>query len=134
MKRFLYLIALAAVAVACSEAEYSGKRAEALDDSAWEVSEWISAADAPVVEGAVHSKKNCRAADGASWFLADFKNDKQVEKALWMTAGLGVYDIYVNGKLIGEEVLKPGFTHYAYTKLSYTYDVTDAFKWLQDRT
>ena len=128
MKKFLYVMAVAAAAVACSEAEYYGNRADALDDSAWESSQWISAADAPIVEGTVHSKENCRAADGASWFLADFKNDKAVEKAVWMTAGLGVYDIYVNGKLIGEEVLKPGFTHFEYTKLSYTYDVTDAFK------
>lgn len=43
-----------------------------------------------------------------------------------MTSGLGVYLLYVNGKLIGEEILKPGFTHYAKTKLSFTYDVTDA--------
>ncbi|MBR6002210.1 MAG: family 78 glycoside hydrolase catalytic domain [Bacteroidales bacterium] len=128
MKRFLCLMALAAIAVACSEAEYFGKRAEALDDSAWEASEWISVADAPVVTGEVHSKENCRAADGASWFLAELKNEKPVEKAVWMTTGLGVYDIYVNGRLIGEEVLKPGFTHYKHTKLSFTYDVTDAFK------
>jgi len=45
-----------------------------------------------------------------------------------MTTGLGVYDLYVNGTPIGKEILKPGFTHYAKTKRSFTYDVTDAFK------
>lgn len=43
-----------------------------------------------------------------------------------MTTGLGVYDIYINGEIIGNEILKPGFTHYEKTKLSFTYDVTGA--------
>ena len=43
-----------------------------------------------------------------------------------MTTGLGVYELYVNGKLIGDEILKPGFTHYAKTKRSFTYDITQA--------
>ncbi len=45
-----------------------------------------------------------------------------------MTAGLGVYTLYVNGNIIGQEVLKPGFTHHGKTKLSFTYDVTDAIQ------
>ncbi len=44
-----------------------------------------------------------------------------------MTAGLGVYELYLNGRPVGNEFLKPGFTHYAKTKRSFTYDVTDAF-------
>ena len=69
-----------------------------------------------------------RAADGTSWFMSTVKNDKKVSRALWMTTGLGVYEIYVNGKLVGDEILKPGFTHYEKTKLSFTYDVTGCFK------
>lgn len=94
-----------------------------LDDSAWVDSEWISAIDAPVVEGKI-SGTNFRAADGASWFLSEIKNEKSVVSAVWMTTGLGVYDLYVNGQLIGDEVLKPGFTHYEKTKISFTYDIT----------
>ena len=55
-------------------------------------------------------------------------NIEKVSRALWMTTGLGVYEIYVNGKLVGDEILKPGFTHYEKTKLSFTYDVTGCFK------
>lgn len=44
-----------------------------------------------------------------------------------MTSGLGVYQLYVNRRVVGEEILKPGFTHYEKTKLSFTYDVTDLF-------
>ena len=129
MKRISLLIAaLALVACGTKEVEEAGTRVAALDDSAWASSEWIAAVDAPVIEGKVKSNENCRAADGASWFVAEPVNEKTVKSAKWMTAGLGVYELYVNGKLIGKEILKPGFTHYAKTKRSFTYDVTDAFK------
>ena len=114
--------------VSCKSAsEFAGTRVEALDNSVWESSVWISAADAEVVQGKINGS-NWRAADGASWFVSEVTNDLKVKSAKWMTAGLGVYDIYVNGKLIGEEVLKPGFTHYEKTKLSFTYDITDVIK------
>ncbi len=121
--------AVLALAAACTSAsvEQIGQRAEALDNAAWEGSSWISVADAPVVTGKINGK-NRRAADGASWFVSTLKNDKKVVSAKWMTAGLGVYQLFVNGKPVGEEILKPGFTHYAKTKRSFTYDITDGFK------
>lgn len=111
--------------IAADASQKHGKLVEALDPAVWKYSEWISASDAPVVNGRI-SGENERAADGASWFVSTLKNEKKVVSARWMTSGLGVYQLYVNGKLIGEEILKPGFTHYAKTKLSFTYDVTDA--------
>ena len=104
-----------------------GVRTDALDDSAWDCSQWISAADAQVIVGKVRTNDNNRAADGASWFVSEPINGKQVKSAKWMTAGLGVFQLFVNGKPVGEEYLKPGFTHYAKTKYSFTYDVTEAF-------
>lgn len=112
---------------ASSEGPVFGQRVEALDPAAWDCSQWISAVDAPVVAGPVHGD-NERAADGASWFVSTVTNDRKVASARWMTSGLGVYELYVNGKLIGEEILKPGFTHYAKTKRSFTYDVTEVLK------
>ena len=97
-----------------------------LESSAWNHSEWISVADAPVVEGVINAS-NQRAADGASWFMTTLKNPKKVVSGVWMTSGLGVYDLYVNGQCVGEEILKPGFTHYAKTKRSFTYDITKLF-------
>jgi alpha-L-rhamnosidase len=114
-------------ATACGNpATVAGERTDALDDAAWEHATWISAADAAVVTGPVYD--GARAASGASWFVAPLENTKKVTKAVWMTTGLGVYDLYVNGKLIGTEVLKPGFTHYAKTRRSFTYDVTDVLR------
>ena len=100
-------------------------RIDAVDNAAWDAAEWISVANAPVVTGAI-TGTNERAADGASWFVSTLKNEKKVTAARWMTTGLGVYELYVNGKLIGDEILKPGFTHYAKTKRSFTSDITDA--------
>ena len=97
----------------------------ALNDSVWKSSSWISVVDAPVVSGEV-ADGSC-AADGASWFLATVRNDKKVSRVLWMTTGLGVYELYVNGKPVGDEILKPGFTHPEKTRLSFTYDVTGLF-------
>ena len=121
------MAAVMAAGCAAPPCKTAGELTEALDDSAWDSSVWISAADAEVITGIVNGNTNCRAADGSSWFATTLKNDAKVVSARWMTAGLGVYQIYVNGTAIGEEILKPGFTHYAKTKISFTYDITDAF-------
>ena len=106
MKKISILVALVSLFVTvgccCGEKEYVGTRVEALDNAAWESSKWISVVDAPVVaeEGAF------RAADGANWFVSIVKNEKKVVSAKWMATSLGVFDIYVNGKLVGGEALK----------------------------
>ena len=102
----------------------AGVRTDALDDAAWEASSWISAADAPVVT----DRGAQRAADGASWFVSTVRNERKVVSARWMTTGLGVYELYINGRPVGTEFLKPGFTHPRKTRRSFTYDITDAFK------
>ena len=123
----LLVAAVAAVLAACGQKVGPGPvgtRADALDASAWESSQWISAVNAPVLRG---PRENDLAADGASWVLANVENAKAVKSARWMTTGLGVYYLYLNGKPVGEEVLKPGFTHVLKTRRSFTYDITDAF-------
>ena len=122
MKRLFTFLSVIVVLSSCSSGY--GTRVEALDDSAWDCSTWISAADAPVVTGLIKGK-NIRSADGASWFVSTCRNEHKVISAEWMTTALGIYDIYVNGHLIGNEVLKPGFTHPEKTRISFTYDITD---------
>ncbi len=102
-----------------------GKRTEALPSAVWSHSKWISAAYAPVVTGVIDSD-NERAADGAAWFVTTLTNKSDIKSAKLMTTGLGVYELFVNGHHIGEEFLKPGFTHYKKTKRSFTYDISDA--------
>jgi len=102
-----------------------GHRTEALPADAWLCSEWIAVPGAPE-KTTVTGNHDQRAADGASWFCLDIPNEKKVKKAVWMTAGLGVYQLYANGKPVGSEVLRPGFTHLVKTRRSFTYDITDA--------
>lgn len=84
---------------------------------------WISVPSAPVCTDAITD--GARAADGTSWFARKFRNSGDIASAKWTVAGLGVFEAFVNGKRVGaDNVLKPGFTHYAKTKYSFTYDVT----------
>lgn len=122
-------IAILAACILCSFSlprKSAGSRADSLDDTLWKVSSWISAPDAEAVKGRIEGPKE-RAADGASWFLSDVTNGKKVLSAKWMTTALGVYNIFVNGHPIGEETLKPGFTHWQKTKRSFTYSLDDVF-------
>ena len=125
MMKPLAVVACAGV-LALAGCDEKGNKIEALDASLWNESEWISAVDAPVYAGKVED--GARAADGASWFVRKIENKGKVVSAKWMTTGLGVYELYVNGMPIGEEALKPGFTHVKKTRRSFTYDVTPAFK------
>lgn len=122
----LFTFCIGFILISCGKSSKEVFRIDSLNDSCWQSSLWISVANAPVVKEKVYD--GTRAADGTSWFMSIVKNDKKVSRALWMTTGLGVYEIYVNGKLVGDEILKPGFTHYEKTKLSFTYDVTGCFK------
>ena len=125
MKVFFFASMTAATVALLTGCE-NGKRVDALDSALWEQSEWISAVDATVADEA--TVKSQRAADGASWFVREIENEDKVESAVWMTTGLGVYELYVNGKSVGNDALKPGFTHAKKTRRSFTYDVTKIFK------
>lgn len=132
MKKKLHLLTNLAMAIAATlmigcagdQKPQVGTRIDALDAGAWEVSKWISAQNATVIT----DYNDGRAADGASWFLSTIKNEKKVTSAKLMATSLGVFEVYINGKPIGEEFLKPGFTHVLKTRRSFTYDITDAFK------
>ena len=123
LKSFVFAAVLLFVAGCSAVEQRVGVRTDALNDSAWEFSKWISVVDAPVVT----DNSSMRAADGANWFLTTVTNEQTVTRAKWMTTALGVYEIYVNGKPVGEEFLKPGFTHREKTRRSFTYDITEAF-------
>ncbi len=86
-----------------------------------ERSEWISVKEAPVLTGV---PKDGRAAPGTSWFAREFVNADDVVSARWVVAGLGVFDVYVNGVRIGDDFLKPGNAVIQKTKYAFSYDVT----------
>lgn len=92
-------------------------------------SEWISVPSAKVSENCLSNNwGDQRASDGTSWFATTLVNPSRVMTAKWTVAGLGVFEVYVNGVRVGNDFLKPGFSHSQKTKYSFTYDITHLLK------
>ena len=93
-------------------------------DDPWRGSSWISSPQAKT--GAVGEF----AAPGTDWFSARVENRfagraQDVRRVTWLTTALGVYELYVNGRRVGDEFfLKPGFTNPERTRRSFSFDVT----------
>ena len=62
--------------------------------------------------------------DGIPFYFKDFELKKVEKSAIYFTA-LGCVDVYINGKRIGNEEFKPGWTNYSKRALYCTYDVTE---------
>ena len=60
----------------------------------------------------------------ARYFRKEFPITKKVRKATVYIAGLGLYELYINGKRIGDQVLAPAPTDYSKSVLYNTFDVT----------
>ncbi len=72
--------------------------------------QWIQAADEP--ESILVRK--------------EFEVPGGVKRALLHISGLGHYELFINGRRIGEDLLTPGWTNYEKTALYDTIDITDA--------
>jgi alpha-L-rhamnosidase len=64
----------------------------------------------------------------ARYFRKEFNAKKEVKRATAYIAGLGLYELYVNGKRIGDEVLAPSPTDYTQSVKYNTFDITDEVK------
>jgi alpha-L-rhamnosidase len=68
---------------------------------------------------AEHTKLSSR------YLRKEFKAENKIRKATVYICGLGLYELYLNGKRIGNQVLSPGQTQFNKRCLYVTYDVTD---------
>ena len=66
----------------------------------------------------VHSQLSSR------YLRTEFKLDKEVRRATLYISGLGLYEAFINGQKVGEDVLAPAPTDYRRTVLYNAYDVT----------
>ena len=66
--------------------------------------------------------------DQSMLFRKAFQASKPVKSAFTYTCGLGFFELYMNGKKVGNEVLQPGFIKYDKRALYITNDVTDLLK------
>lgn len=60
----------------------------------------------------------------ARYLRTEFTVDKPIKRATAFIAGLGLYEFYINGTKVGNDVLTPAPTDYRKTILYNTYDVT----------
>lgn len=61
----------------------------------------------------------------ARYYRKEFTAAKKLKKAYVNIVGLGMYELLINGKKIGDQVLAPAPTDYRKTVLSNTFDVTE---------
>ncbi len=61
----------------------------------------------------------------APFFRKSFSLSERVKQAYIRICGLGFFELHVNGKRVGDEVLNPPFTKYDTTVLYSTFDVKD---------
>ena len=88
-----------------------------LYDEEWE-GQWIGRPCGPEERRATHDRS-------VVYLRRPFVIGQKVERARLYASAFGVYDIFVNGKKAGGDVLAPGFTDYEKRVLFQTYDVTD---------
>ncbi|RLD82329.1 MAG: alpha-rhamnosidase [Bacteroidetes bacterium] len=55
----------------------------------------------------------------------EFELDKKVKSATVFISGLGLFELYLNGEKIGDQVLTPGLTEYNKTTFYNSFDVTE---------
>ncbi|MBI2425129.1 MAG: family 78 glycoside hydrolase catalytic domain [Candidatus Hydrogenedentes bacterium] len=64
----------------------------------------------------------------ARYLRREFNAEKPVKRATAHISGLGLFELYVNGGKVGNDVLVPGLTEYEKRTFYLTYDVTEQVK------
>ncbi len=70
------------------------------------------------------SEKDNAAAQPAHFFRKEFATAKPIQSARLYITSLGLYEAYINGKRVGDELFTPGWTSYKKRVQYQTYDVT----------
>ncbi len=88
------------------------------DDSAWSMATVL----APYL---AQPSKYCNTTIGPGRYLRkNFVAGKPIVKARLYATALGVYEAYINGRRVGNDLLAPGWTDYTKRVMVQTYDVT----------
>jgi alpha-L-rhamnosidase len=64
----------------------------------------------------------------AHWLRKEFHLAPKIRRATVSYSGLGLSELYLNGKKVGDEVLSPGLTDYSKRAFYVTHEVTDLVK------
>jgi len=64
----------------------------------------------------------------APMFRRELSLDGKIKRARVYICGLGYYELHINGQIVGDQLLDPGYTRYDRRDLYVTYDVTSLLK------
>ncbi len=64
----------------------------------------------------------------AQYFRREFRANKKIKKARVYVTSLGIYQLFLNGKKVGDDLFTPGYTTYNHRLQYQTYDVTNLVK------
>ena len=66
-----------------------------------------------------------RDAGGLPCFVKEIEVSEPVKSAVLTIAALGIFEAYINGRRVGADELKPGYTDYRRTVYAFQYDIAD---------
>ena len=104
-----------------SKKQKNGWRTTDFDDSKW-VSAKVLGPAGMEPWGETHGPEDRR--QPARYLRKEFAVDKTISRATVSFSGLGLSELYVNGKKVGNAVLSPAFAQYDKREFYVTYDVT----------
>lgn len=91
-----------------------------LQDSEWQA-DYISYLD----DSAIHTDTQRLFLPAARQYRKEFRAKKEIEQATIYATALGIYELHLNGKRVGDAMFSPGWTDYRQRAYYNTYDVTD---------
>jgi alpha-L-rhamnosidase len=102
-----------------------GWEQEGFDDSAWKTAAAWLQGRGPMSQPLGHPW----IPDSVKTLRQQFELTKPVKSARLYSTALGAYELFLNGKRVGDDVLAPGWTDYRQHVKYQTYDVTAQLKW-----
>jgi alpha-L-rhamnosidase len=75
-------------------------------------------------DSAVHKDPNTLFLPAARQYRKEFSAERRVKRATIYATALGIYELHVNGKRVGDALFAPGWTVYRQRAYYHTYDVT----------
>ena len=82
---------------------------------------WISFKD----DSKLHDKRAELYLPPARYYRTTLSPKKKITRALAYASALGIYELHLNGKKVGDAFFAPGWTNYAKRAYYNTYDITD---------
>lgn len=76
----------------------------------------------------MENEKEMEGSKPSHFLRKEFSTSKKIESARVYVSALGLYELYLNGKKVGDELFTPGWTSYKNRIQYQTYDVTEMVK------